>query len=195
MRAKLIFACLALGGLVSCAASTPTGPSPAAVSMASSDPNVGKEFWLMIPEQVSTVPDMVTSVDLPTGTHFKIDGVEQDVIIVNGTRYPGSVFFYRMILDDGRTVYLSTNQVKVVASAVPPENLSKVSDREIVGRVIQESRGSYEGQCACPDDRSYSGSACGGRSAYSKKRGIKCYPGDVSKAEIAGYRATPHFRR
>jgi hypothetical protein len=194
MRAKVFFACLALGGLVSCAASTPTGPAPAA-AMASNDPYVGKEFWLIIPERVSTVPDMITSVDLPTGTHFKIDGIEQDVIIVNGTRYPGSVFFYRMILDDGRTVYLSTKQVKVVASDVPPENLSKVPDREIVSRIIRESRQSYEGQCACPDDRSYSGSACGGRSAYSKKRGIKCYPGDVTRSEIAEYRARPHFRR
>src|SRR5580700_4575627 len=129
MRAKLFFACLALGGLVSCAASN-INPAPAA-AMASNDPNVGKEFWLIIPEPVSTVPDMVTSVDLPTGTHFKIDGIEQGVIIVNGSRYPSPVFYYRMILDDGRTVYLSTSQVKVVASAVPPENLAKVSDRDI----------------------------------------------------------------
>ena len=151
MRAKLLFACLALGGLVSCAASAPTGPSTAAVAMASSDPNIGKEFWLVIPHPVSTVPDIVKSdVNLPVGTHFKIDGIEQGVNVVNGVRYPDRQFYYHMILDDGRTVYLDTDLLKNSASAVPPENLAKVSDKEIVSRIIQQSRQSYEGQCGAP---------------------------------------------
>lgn len=194
MDAKLFSACFALGCLVSCTASAPTGPSRAD-AMAANDLYVGKAFWTTISKDVATVPDIVKSdVNLPVGTHFKVDGIEQDVIIVNGNRHPGSLFYYRMILDDGRTVYSTTNIMPIGLSAVPPEDLSKVSDRQIVSRVIQESRQSYEGQCACPDDRSYGGRACGGRSAYARKRGIKCYPADVSKGEIAAYRATPHFR-
>jgi hypothetical protein len=196
MDAKLILACLALGGLVSCTASAPAGPSPELTARASSDPYLGKELWATLPLSVNGVPDVSKDIStLPEGTHFKVDGIEQSVLVAGGMRTPEpGFFFYRLVLDDGRTVYLfSTTVNQYVVSDGPPENLSKVSDQEIVRRIIRASRQSYAGQCACPDDRTYDGRACGGRSAYSHKRGIMCYPADVTREQIAAYRATPHF--
>lgn len=195
MDAKLFFACLALGSLVSCAASAPAGPSPAA-DFASHDLYVGKEFWSVVSFKVSPVPDILKADSvLPAGTHFKVDGIEQGIIEAGGiTSRSVADFYYRMVLDDGRTVYLYSPIMRGAVSDGPPDNLAKVPDREIVDRIIHDSRQSYAGQCACPNDRTYNGRACGGRSAYSQKRGIKCYPSDVSKDEIAAYRARLHFR-
>lgn len=197
MDAKLIFACLALGSLVSCAASVPAGPSPEAVAVTSNDPNIGKQFWAVIPLQVSGVADIRKDQStLPAGTHFKVVGIEQGVLDARGIRTPEpGFFFYRLALDDGRTVYFFSGAMNAsIVSDAPPENLAKMPDREIVRRIIKESRQSYAGQCACPDDRTYNGRACGGRSAYSRKRGIMCYPADVTRGDIADYRAKPHFR-
>jgi hypothetical protein len=194
MRAKLFFTCLALGGLMSCAtAPTATGPSPEAIAKAANDPHVGKDYWAAIPLSVNAVPDISKEpLKLPPATHFKIVGMEQGVLIPG--KVMGSDFYYRLVLDDGRTVYYDTILVGGTLSDGPPEDLSKASDRDIVRRILQQNHDNYEGQCACPDDRTYNGRACGGRSAYSRKRGIKCYPADVSKGEVAEYRATPHFR-
>lgn len=69
-----------------------------------------------------------------------------------------------------------------------------LTDPEITNRIIQESRQRYYATghpCACPDDLARNGSHCGGRSAYSRPGGAepKCFPQDVSKAEIDAYRA------
>lgn len=68
------------------------------------------------------------------------------------------------------------------------------SDRDIVAGIIKESRAAYHATgrpCACPDDSARNGSRCGARSAYSRPGGAspKCYPQDVTAAEIAAYRA------
>jgi hypothetical protein len=70
---------------------------------------------------------------------------------------------------------------------------SGLSDQQIVVRIIQESRSAYYATgrpCACPDDHARNGSLCGGRSAYSRPGGYepKCYPSDVTPAEIEEYR-------
>jgi hypothetical protein len=63
----------------------------------------------------------------------------------------------------------------------------------ITAIIIQASRDQYHAggrPCACPDDRARNGSACGGRSAYSRPGGAAplCYPGDVPAAMIEAYR-------
>jgi hypothetical protein len=195
MDAKLVFACLALGSLMGCAASAPNPQSEQAIDFAKHDPYFGKSFWTVIPFEVSAVPDISKeSLELPAGTHFEVAAVEQGVLHAGGiTSLEPGYFYYRMVLDDGRSVYLLSTLMKGYVSDGPPEDLSKASDREIVKRIIQESRQSYDGQCACPDDRSYNGLACGGRSAYSHKRGIMCYPADVTRDQIAEYRSKLHF--
>lgn len=71
------------------------------------------------------------------------------------------------------------------------------TDQQIADQIIQESRQAYYATghpCACPDDLARNGSHCGGRSAYSRPGGAepKCYPRDVSKAEIDAYRNQHH---
>lgn len=70
---------------------------------------------------------------------------------------------------------------------------AKLLEAQIVAKIIQASRNEYYATghpCACPYDRSRNGSSCGARSAYSRPGGAepKCYPKDVSRVEIEGYR-------
>jgi hypothetical protein len=59
----------------------------------------------------------------------------------------------------------------------------------IAAIIVQASRDQYHAggrPCACPDDTARNGSACGGRSAYSRPGGAAplCYPSDVTAAMI-----------
>jgi len=72
-------------------------------------------------------------------------------------------------------------------------NAQRLSDQQVVTEIIQESVAAYLATgrpCACPYNRARNGSSCGGRSAWSRPGGAspKCYPQDVSAAEIAGWR-------
>lgn len=63
----------------------------------------------------------------------------------------------------------------------------------IAAEIVQASRDEYhrEGKpCACPDDKTPDGKACGGRSAYSRPGGAEplCYPTDVTATMIEQYR-------
>jgi hypothetical protein len=63
----------------------------------------------------------------------------------------------------------------------------------VAAKIIEASRNAYYATghpCACPYDHARNGSVCGGRSAYSRPGGAepKCYPKDISAAEIANYR-------
>jgi hypothetical protein len=63
----------------------------------------------------------------------------------------------------------------------------------IAAIIVQASRDQYHAAgrpCACPDDTARNGSACGGRSAYSRPGGAAplCYQSDVTAAMIDGYR-------
>jgi hypothetical protein len=63
----------------------------------------------------------------------------------------------------------------------------------IAAIIVAASRDQYHAggrPCACPDDTARNGSACGGRSAYSRPGGAAplCYPTDVTAAMIESYR-------
>ncbi len=62
----------------------------------------------------------------------------------------------------------------------------KLSRRQIVQRIIQRSRQSYYGNCACPYDRDRAGRRCGRRSAWSRPGGRSplCYARDVTSAMV-----------
>jgi hypothetical protein len=65
------------------------------------------------------------------------------------------------------------------------------TDGEIRSILIEESISRYSGNCPCPENRASNGSRCGKRSAWSRAGGAAplCYPGDVSDAAVAAYRA------
>jgi hypothetical protein len=69
-----------------------------------------------------------------------------------------------------------------------------ITEDQVRDAIIQESRNLYYAighPCACPYDHARNGSMCGGRSAYSRPGGYepKCYPSDVTSADIAAYRS------
>jgi hypothetical protein len=68
----------------------------------------------------------------------------------------------------------------------------RLSDGQIARQIISASRSAYYSTghpCACPDDTTRAGRACGNTAAYARAGGIKCYPQDVTRADIAAYRA------
>jgi hypothetical protein len=98
----------------------------------------------------------------------------------------------------------SSNGPTPSAKAELPDNPARQDDTKrkvevvltaaaIAAIIVQASRDQYHAggrPCACPDDRARNGSACGGRSAYSRPGGAAplCYPSDVPAAMIADYR-------
>lgn len=64
-------------------------------------------------------------------------------------------------------------------------------DAAIRQKIIRASIDTYPGNCPCPYNSDRAGRRCGGRSAYSRPGGYspKCYPGDVTAAEVKAYRA------
>jgi hypothetical protein len=66
------------------------------------------------------------------------------------------------------------------------------TDEEIRKAMIEESIAAYPGRCPCPYHSARNGSACGGRSAYSRPGGRAplCYPKDISEDMVRQYRRT-----
>lgn len=62
----------------------------------------------------------------------------------------------------------------------------QVSDQAIKQQIIAASIASYPGNCACPYNSAKNGSACGGRSAWSRKGGYApiCYEREVSSEMV-----------
>jgi hypothetical protein len=78
----------------------------------------------------------------------------------------------------------------LLATVIPAAGESvALTDAAIADGIVQESRAAYHATgkpCACPDDTARNGSACGGRSAYSRPGGAEplCYRKDVTPAMI-----------
>jgi len=66
----------------------------------------------------------------------------------------------------------------------------RMSDAAVKAAIIKASINGYSGNCPCPYNSARNGSRCGGRSAWSRAGGEapKCYPADVSAAEVRAYR-------
>lgn len=65
------------------------------------------------------------------------------------------------------------------------------SDSAIRQKIVRASIENYPGNCPCPYNTDRAGRSCGRRSAYSRPGGYspKCYPSDVTAAEVKAYRA------
>lgn len=70
----------------------------------------------------------------------------------------------------------------------PPQ----ASDQTVKQQIISASIASYPGNCACPYNSSKNGSACGGRSAWSKRGGYApiCYEREISQEMVQQWRDT-----
>ena len=79
-----------------------------------------------------------------------------------------------------------------IALAMSAQPAFAKSDAQIRQEIIRDSIDRYPGSCPCPYNTDRAGRRCGARSAYSRPggRSPKCFPSDVSAAEVAAYRAT-----
>jgi hypothetical protein len=77
----------------------------------------------------------------------------------------------------------------VAALAAQPAS-ARDTDAQIKQKIIKASIAAYPGNCPCPYNTASNGSRCGRRSAYNRAGGYapKCYPEDVSAAEVRAYR-------
>ena len=68
----------------------------------------------------------------------------------------------------------------------------KIYDNEVIHRIIKESIANFPASCACPYNKTHSGTSCGKHSAYSRaaEYGAICYPQDVTLDMIRIYRAS-----
>ncbi len=60
------------------------------------------------------------------------------------------------------------------------------SEQQIRRQIIEESIASYPGRCPCPYNVTRNGSACGGRSAWSRRGGYApiCYEREVTQEMV-----------
>ncbi|WP_313168954.1 hypothetical protein [Massilia oculi] len=60
------------------------------------------------------------------------------------------------------------------------------TEQAIKRQIIEESIASYPGRCPCPYNVTRNGSACGGRSAWSRKGGYApiCYEKEVTQEAV-----------
>ncbi len=91
----------------------------------------------------------------------------------------------------------TTAQNPAYDQTADPEQAKRFALKEaaVVAAVIAASRAAYLGTgkpCACPDNVTRNGQACGLRSAHSRPGGFKplCYPTDVSAPVIERWRST-----
>ena len=72
----------------------------------------------------------------------------------------------------------------------PQPVAARDTDAQVRQKIVQESIRNYPGNCPCPENRDRAGRRCGARSAYNRPGGYspKCYPSDVTAADIAAYR-------
>ncbi|MBB5367123.1 MULTISPECIES: hypothetical protein [unclassified Janthinobacterium] len=64
------------------------------------------------------------------------------------------------------------------------------SDAQVRQQIIGESIASYPGRCPCPYNAAKNGSACGGRSAWSRKGGYApiCYDREITAEMVRKWR-------
>ena len=69
-----------------------------------------------------------------------------------------------------------------------------LSEAEVKKAIIAASINAYSGNCPCPYNSARNGSACGGRSAWSRRGGYApiCYEKEVTPAMILDWRKTHH---
>jgi len=83
------------------------------------------------------------------------------------------------------------------AAAAQAEAPESGAEQAIKRQIIEESIASYPGRCPCPYNVTRNGSACGGRSAWSRKGGHApiCYENEVTqetvRARLARERKAP----
>jgi hypothetical protein len=89
-----------------------------------------------------------------------------------------------------RTAILVLSLV-VLILATPVSAKDLLIEAEVKKAIIAESINTYPGNCPCPYNRASNGSACGKRSAWSRKGGYApvCYEHEVTPEMMSKWRS------
>ncbi|WP_308925336.1 hypothetical protein [Janthinobacterium sp. J1-1] len=76
------------------------------------------------------------------------------------------------------------------ASTVWSQGQAALSSAQVKQRIIADSIAAYPGRCPCPYNAAKNGSACGGRSAWSRQGGYApiCYEREISSEMVTKWR-------
>lgn len=76
--------------------------------------------------------------------------------------------------------------VPLAAPAAPADKPAQLTEQQIRKQIIEESIAAYPGRCPCPYNVMRNGSACGGRSAWSRQGGYApvCYEREVTQEMV-----------
>lgn len=87
---------------------------------------------------------------------------------------------------------LAAAAIAAVTCLAAPSPAFAQSDAAIRQKIIRASIADYAGSCPCPYNTDRAGRSCGRRSAWSRPGGEspRCYPADVSNAEVKAWRAS-----
>lgn len=80
--------------------------------------------------------------------------------------------------------------VPLAAPAAPADKPAQRTEQQIRKQIVAESIAAYPGRCPCPYNVTRNGSACGGRSAWSRQGGYApiCYEREVTKEMVRQHR-------
>jgi hypothetical protein len=119
VRAKLLFACLALGGCVNGIAAVKANaqPAPAAeAEMAKYTANVGKEYWVTQRINFCKESTGTNCLYIGAGTHLKIDGLMPNQFPNNPSFFDP---YYHATLDSGYAGYFSVDFLANLSGVSP----------------------------------------------------------------------------
>ena len=87
-------------------------------------------------------------------------------------------------------LFLITIASVVSAPQVHAQKRQPPSDAQVKQEIINESIASYPGRCPCPYNSAKNGSACGGRSAWSRPGGYApiCYEREITGEMVRKWR-------
>lgn len=76
------------------------------------------------------------------------------------------------------------------ASTAWSQGPAALSSAQVKQRIIADSIAGYPGRCPCPYNAAKNGSACGGRSAWSRQGGYApiCYEREISSEMVTKWR-------
>lgn len=77
-----------------------------------------------------------------------------------------------------------------LAAPAAHDRVPTLSDQQVKKQIIADSIDAYPGKCPCPYNAARNGSACGGRSAWSRRGGYApiCYEREIDNEKVRKWR-------
>jgi hypothetical protein len=183
LKTKFIFCTIALVALAGCVKRPPPVDFEKEYleEKATYEPNIGKTYWLrggtfLCPRSTTGVIDCTS---IPVGTKLQLDGIERGIT---------SDAHYHVVLEDGRTGYISAFDLVRFGTDVVPRRLqppASVVATPRIGMSAKQVRATCRGE---PDrvDRRETARGVTERDVYGKSRHVLLHNGIVTSVQISG---------